>query len=225
MKEIILEIRAAEGGNDSKLLVKDLMDIYVKSAKINNYNYKIKEEIDGFSSIWIQGKDVEKYKNETGSHCFVRIPPTEKYNRTQTSIITVAIIDPTKIFEYILNKNDVKRQFTRSRGSGGQHVNKTSSCCVLTHLPTGIQVRAEDTRVQAKNEEIAWERLYQKLKLIEETKFNKNASFRRSDQIGSGSRGNKRRTYRLKENLVIDHITYKEATFKDIQRGRISLLY
>ena len=164
------------------------------------------------------------YRNESGSHCFVRVPPTEKYNRTQTSIITVAIIDPSKVFEYHIDRSDVRRQFTRSRGKGGQHVNKTSSCCVLTHIPTGIQVRAEDTRVQAKNEEIAWERLEQKLKTIEEQKFKKTESSSRSNQIGTGSRGNKRRTYRVKDNLVIDHITGKQATYKDILRGKIILL-
>ena len=225
MKNIIIEIRAAEGGNDSKLLVNDLMDIYIKSAKVNDFNYQIKEKIDGFASIWITGREVYSfYKNEIGSHCFVRVPPTEKYNRTQTSIITVAIIDPSKIFEYHLNKNDVRKQFTRSRGKGGQHVNKTSSCCVLTHIPSGIQVRAEDTRVQAKNEEFAWERLYQKLKSIEEDKFNKIQYKNLSIQVGTGNRGTKRRTYRIKDNLVIDHVTDKQASFRDIQKGKLELL-
>jgi peptide chain release factor 1 len=165
------------------------------------------------------------FKNESGSHCFVRVPPTEKYNRTQTSIITVAIIDPTKVFEYTLNRNDVRRQFTRSRGKGGQNVNKVSSCCVLTHNPTGIQVRSEDSRDQAKNEKMAWERLYEKLRVIEEQKFKRNESSNRSDQVGTGGRGNKRRTYRIKDNLVIDHITDKQASFRDIQKGKIILLY
>lgn len=154
----------------------------------------------------------------------MRIPPTEKYNRTQTSIITVAILDPTNVFVYSLNRLDVRRQFTRSRGKGGQHVNKTSSCCVLTHIPTGIQVRCEDTRVQAKNEEIAWERLYQKLKSIEEDKFNRGQYINRNEQVGTGARGTKRRTYRIKDNLVIDHITGKQASFRDIQKGKLVLL-
>lgn len=104
-------------------------------------------------------------------------------------------------------------------------MNKTSSCCVLTHIPTGVQVRAEDTRVQAKNEEIAWERLYQKLKTTEEQKFKRIESSNRSNQVGTGGRGNKRRTYRIKENLVIDHVTNKQASFREIQKGKIVLLY
>jgi peptide chain release factor 1 len=137
----------------------------------------------------------------------------------------VAIIDPTKVFEYTLDRNVVRRQFTRSRGKGGQNVNKVSSCCVLTHIPSGIQVRSEDSRDQSKNEEAAWERLYEKLKVIEENKFKKNECSNRSDQVGTGSRGNKRRTYRVKDNLVIDHVTCKQATFREIQKGKIILLY
>lgn len=99
-----------------------------------------------------------------------------------------------------------------------------SSCCVLTHIPTGIQVRSEDSRDQAKNEKAAWERLYEKLKLIEESKFNKEVYDDRIGQVGTGSRGNKRRTYRVKDNLVVDHITGKHAAFKDIQKGKLILL-
>ena len=154
----------------------------------------------------------------------MRVPPTEKRGRTQTSIITVAIIDPNDQFKFNLNRSEVDRHFTRSSGKGGQHINKVSSCVVLTHNPSGIQVKCQDTRDQKKNEELAWIRLEDKLKSIEEDKFNKKVYKNRFDQIGNSDRSDKRRSYRVKEDCVVDHITGKSCTFKEFSRGRIELL-
>jgi peptide chain release factor 1 len=94
----------------------------------------------------------------------------------------------------------------------------------LTHRPSGIQVRCQDTRDQYKNEEIAWIRLEEKLKSIEEEKWNKKVYQNRLDQVGSGSRSDKKRSYRIKEDLVIDHETGKQCSFRDFSRGKIELL-
>lgn len=225
MKTIVIEIRASEGGNDSKLLVKDLTNIYIKSCRNNNFSYKL-EESDGISKIWITGNEVFKYfKNESGSHCFVRIPPTEKNDRVQTSFITVAIMKPEKDLEFKLDKNDVIKSYIRSsKKAGGQHLNKVSSCVQLTHIPTGIQVKIQDTRDQLKNEIIAWNILTEKLKLIKDKKnYEENRQYR-NDQIGDGSRGTRRRTYRIRENIVIDHITGKNCRWKDFLKGKIDLI-
>lgn len=222
---IILEIRAAEGGQDSKLLVKDLLDIYIKSAKNQNFSHKVEQLRDGFASIWLIGKGVKRYyQNESGVHRWLRVPPTEKYNRTQTSTITVAIVDPYKKFEFKLNRNDVTKKYVRSSGPGGQNVNKTSSCVLLTHIPTGTQVKCQDTRDQNKNEEIAWLRLEERLKSIEQEKFERRMYQDRFDQVGNSGRSDKKRSYRIKEDLVIDHETNKKCTFKEFSRGRIELL-
>ena len=154
-ESIILEIRAGEGGSDAKLLVSDMLNIYIKSIRNQNFQYKVEEERDGFASIWINGEGVKKfYKNESGTFRWIRIPPTEKNGRTQTSTTTTAIIDPNNTFKYTLNRSDVSKKYVRSSGPGGQNVNKTSSCVLLTHIPTGIQVKVQDTRDQNKNEEI-----------------------------------------------------------------------
>ena len=224
-ESILLEIRAGEGGRDAKLLVKDTLNIYLKSAKNQSFESKLKEKREGFASIWIAGVGVKKfYQNESGTHRWLRVPPTEKYNRTQTSTITVAIIDPDNQFTYHLNRNDVVRQTTRSGGKGGQNVNKVETCVILTHIPTGTQVRVQDTRNQKENELIAWQRLEDRLKQVEEDKFKSQVYQSRYDQIGKSERSDKKRSYRVKEDMVIDHETGKSATFKEISRGRIELL-
>lgn len=222
---IILEIRASEGGEDSKLLVKDLLNIYIKSSKINNLEFKILESREGFSSIWIEGLKAKSiFKNESGCHKWVRIPPTEKRGRTQTSTITVALINPNNNLNFNFNKSEILKQYICSSGKGGQNVNRRSTCVQLTHIPTGIQVKCQDEREQKKNEEIAYKRLEEKLRLIEEGKFSKKVYEIRFNQIGNSERSDKRRTYRVKDDIVVDHITDKKCSFKDFQKGKIELL-
>lgn len=104
-------------------------------------------------------------------------------------------------------------------------MNRRSTAVQLTHLPTGIQVKCQDTRNQAKNEEIAWLRLEEKILEVERLKFESEVYRNRFDQIGLSERSDKRRTFRIKEDLVIDHITGKKTTFTNISKGRIELLF
>ena len=128
--------------------------------------------------------------------------------------------------EFKLNHNDVTKSYIRSsKKAGGQNLNKVSSCVQLTHNPTGIQVKIQYTRDQYKNEIIAWNRLTEKLKSIDDEKNYQEIKKYRNDQIGEGGRGIKRRTYRLRDDVVIDHITGKSCRWKDILRGKIELLF
>lgn len=154
----------------------------------------------------------------------MRIPPTEKRGRTQTSIITVAIVDPNDKFNIKIDKSEFERKFIRSSKKGGQNVNKVSSCVQITHIPSGIQVKCQDTRDQWKNEEIAWSRIIDKITYIEKSKYDERISNDRFSQIGNSSRSDKKRSYRIKEDLVIDHETGKQCSFKDFSRGKLDLL-
>jgi peptide chain release factor 1 len=127
--------------------------------------------------------------------------------------------------KFILNKNEVERQYTCSGGKGGQNVNRRSTCVILTHKPTGIMVRSEENRTQGKNEEAAWKRLEEKLSQINEGAVGEKIKETRFNQIGYGNRNDKRRTYREQDGFVMDHVTGKRITIKELYKGNIRQLH
>lgn len=153
----------------------------------------------------------------------MRIPPTEKRGRTQTSIVTVAITTESK-FEYNFDKSEISKSYIRGTGNGGQAINKTSSCVQLVHKKSGIIIKCQDTRDRSKNEEIAWLKMMDRLKSIEESKYNKTLYDNRFEQVGNSSRSVKKRTYRIKEDIAIDHETGKSCSYKDFSRGKLELI-
>lgn len=162
------------------------------------------------------------YENEIGIHKFIRVPPTEKRGRTQTSTISVSISNPDDVFKYTFDKSQVSKSYIRGTGNGGQAINKTSSCCQLVHK-NGIVIRCQDTRDRSKNEEIAWRRMEDKISDIQRKEYDDLSYKKRFDQIGYGD-GENKRTYRIKEDVVIDHATGKRCSFKEINRGKLDLL-
>lgn len=224
MEKIKLEIRGAEGGTDAKLLVCEMKDIYTKAANINNIAWIVDEERDGYVSIWLTGKNVKKiFENEIGNHRWQRVPPTEKKGRVHTSSITVAMLEENEYQEVQLYPNEYRLETTRGTGNGGQKRNKTESCVVVTHIATGIKVR-RDSRSQLQNKEAAIAELTERVNNFYRTGHDSLTVENRNEQIGEGGRADKRRTYRVKDDLVVDHITNKTASLKDILRGKINLL-
>ncbi len=151
------------------------------------------------------------FANEAGGHRFQRIPPTEKRGRRQTSTVTVATLDPEIRSNFKLNEREIDIKTARGSGPGGQNRNKLETCVTATHRPTGVSVRI-DLRSQHQSKEMALRILAAK---IASAQSNAQQNFRdqiRRDQVGSGMRGDKIRTYREQDDQVTDHRT--EQTWK-----------
>ena len=226
MEQIYVEIRDSEGGQDAKLLVQDMANIYLKAAQQENFNASTSVWRDGFVCLWISGKHVKRFfQHESGGHRWQRISPTEKRGRTHTSTVSVVILDPIEINNIEIDFNVVKRTYTRGTGPGGQHRNKVETCVVLKHIPTDIVVKVDNGRSRHHNEQTAWKELKTRLYKLQQSKLDKQRSLERNKQIVSGGRGDKRRTYRVSDNQVTDHITGKKTTLKNVLKGRIKLLH
>lgn len=159
------------------------------------------------------------FRNEGGGHRWQRIPPTEKRGRVQTSTVTVAVLDPDAIAGVALNHADVEITTTRGSGPGGQNRNKTESCVVAVHRPTGLTVRIDNERSQHQNRATAYKLLAARLYEAErERAFNERVKDRKS-QVGSGMRGDKVRTYRTQDDQVNDHRTGQRWRLKDWVKG------
>lgn len=160
------------------------------------------------------------FAHEAGGHRWQRIPETEKRGKVQTSTITVAILNEPEQHEIKLHDRDLEWKTRRGSGPGGQHRNKTDSAVDLLHKPTGIKVSI-DGRSQHKNKALALQILRAKLldKQRERGILHRNKD--RKQQVGCGMRGDKRRTIRVGDNQVIDHILGKTLSFKDYQRGNL----
>ena len=161
---------------------------------------------------------------EFGSHRWQRTPPTETKGRVHTSLIIVAVLDISKKEKVQINPLEIKLVITNGTGAGGQKRNRTYSCVTVKHIPTGFSIRCDETRSQTKNKQIALEELQKRLQnLYDSNKQEKTRKLRKS-QIGSGSRGEKIRTYNVKANRVTDHVSGKKTSLDQIYRGNLNLL-
>ena len=179
----------------------------------------------GYHAFAFSGKGVRAlFDNEVGTHTWQRVPPTEKRGRMHISTITVAFLEEDIYQSVDVRPDEVRIETIRGSGKGGQHKNVTDSCVVMTHLATGIRV-VVDGRDQHKNRRDAFKETSLRVNEFYQTGHDKGSVNERRDQIGvTGGRGDKRRTYKVKDATVIDHITGKTARLKDILRGKISLL-
>lgn len=164
------------------------------------------------------------FANESGGHRWQRIPPTERKGRVHTSTITVAVLEDKAFDNIHFSESDLKWEFTRGSGAGGQHKNKTDTCVRLTHLPTKMSVKI-DGRSRPANEKKALETLRARVTMHYREQIAQDRDQDRKDQMGSGQRGDKVRTIRVRDNRVTNHLTNKKITFKKYAAGDLSGLF
>jgi peptide chain release factor 1 len=208
----ILEIRAGTGGDEAGLFAFDLYRMYLRYGE--KVGWKTEEiffsenGVGGIktATIKIKGKNVYNLlKNESGVHRVQRVPTTESGGRIHTSTATVAILPELKKVNIEIRPEDIKMDFFRAGGHGGQNVNKVSTAVRLTHLPTGVVVECQEERYQAKNRERAMGILESRLYNMMQEQQVKSITDLRSGQVGTGDRSEKIRTYNWPQDRITDH--------------------
>lgn len=199
---VVLELRAAAGGDEATLFAKELKEMYEKYAESRGWKVRL---IDDLTLEIISADAYDALRYETGVHRVQRVPVTEKTGRIHTSTASVAAL-PIRVkplFE--INPSDIEMEFSRSGGAGGQNVNKVETAVRLIHKPTGVDVRSSSERSQKANREKAMQILSAKLEqAFDEEAAKKNAAERKA-QIGTGDRSEKIRTYNFLQDRITDH--------------------
>jgi peptide chain release factor 1 len=211
-RDVILEIRGAEGGQEANLWAADLMRMYMKYAEIKGWKVEVlntsETDLGGIKEVIFEmhGRNAySRLKWEGGGHRVQRVPETEAQGRIHTSAATVSVLPKAEEVDVLIRDEDVRVDVYRAGGHGGQGVNTTDSAVRLTHLPTGLVVTCQDERSQLKNKARALAVLRSRLFEMELRKQQEEVGSARRIQVGSGERGSKIRTYNFRENRVTDH--------------------
>ncbi len=231
-KSVIIEIRAAAGGEESALFGAELFRMYANYAQKKGWKVEVissnPTNIGGFKEIIfsVEGKNVFRHlKYESGVHRVQRVPETEASGRIHTSTTTVAVMEEAEEVEIQIKPEDIRIDVYRSSGHGGQCVQTTDSAVRITHLPTGMIITCQDERSQTQNKERAMKVLRARLYEQEQDKKDKEHADTRRVQIGSGDRAEKIRTYNFPQTRLSDHrINFTIYRLPEVMMGNLDLV-
>lgn len=199
---VVMELRAGTGGDEAAIFARDLKEMYQKYAEHRGWKTRVIDDL----TLEVVGADAyDALRYETGVHRVQRVPLTEKSGRIHTSTASIAVLPIRNKSKIEINPVDIRMEFSRSGGAGGQNVNKVESAVRLVHIPTGIDVRSSSERSQLANREKAMQILVAKLDVLHEEEEARKHAAERKSQIGTGDRSEKIRTYNFLQDRVTDH--------------------
>ncbi len=223
---VILEVRAGTGGAEAALFAGEVLAMYEAFAKTKGWKLEAMDSSPGdqgglrYVTASVSGEGVwQGLGYEGGVHCVKRVPATETQGRVHTSTCTVAVLPEPEDVELTIDPSEVDVHVTTAQGPGGQNVNKVATAVHLIHKPTGIEVRMQESKSQQQNRDKAWQLLRARLYEVKKAEVDAERAESRSAMIGTGGRSERVRTYRWKDNMIVDHRLSESYNLQRVMAG------